>query len=539
MTATRDRCQPAVTGKPHTPPDNARSRSAMPRIAALLDALRQHRLLPLVMLALGAVTPFAFAPFHLWPVALVAIGLAAELLGGHRPGRTAFLAWCHGVGLWAYGASWLYVSIHDYGYTPPWLAVPMVGIVAVVMALFFALIGFAYARWRLDRAALVTLPSLWVLGEWLRSWLFTGFPWLFTGYAFIDTPLAGFAPLAGVFGVSLLAVFTAFTLVRVAADRRIWPALAVAVALWAGGAALMPLQWTRPTGETLSVSIIQGNIPQESKWQLEWRDKTIDIFRELSKSEWGRGLVIWPEAAIPMFYHEAIKELEEMQDHALTGHSAFVTGIPYIDADDGINHLRFHNSILALGEGRGIYHKQRLVPFGEFIPFEGLLRGAIPFFDMPMTSFTEGAANQPPLDVQQFRLGPMICYEIAYPALVRRIAARSDMLATISNDGWFGGSIGPHQHFQMVRMRALETGREVIRATNNGISAIIAADGRVRERAPQFERLVLRAEVQAYRGTTPYVVLGNAPVLLLMAGLLALGWRRGLRPAMAGTATGA
>ncbi|MCD6061508.1 MAG: apolipoprotein N-acyltransferase [Moraxellaceae bacterium] len=169
----------------------------MPRLSALLDTLRRHRLLPLLMLALGALTPFAFSPFDFWPAALLTIGLAGELLRDHGVKRTAWLAWCYGFGLWGYGTHWLYVSIHDYGYTPPWLATPMVAALAAVMALFFALLGWLYARFRLQRVALLALPSLWVLGEWLRSWVLTGFPWLFTGYAFIDTPLAGYAPLFG------------------------------------------------------------------------------------------------------------------------------------------------------------------------------------------------------------------------------------------------------------------------------------------------------------------------------------------------------
>lgn len=498
----------------------------MPIIARYLDTLRTHRLLPLLMVMLGALTPFALAPFHVWPLALLTIGLSAELLRGHSVRRTAFLAWCHGFGLWAYGGSWLYVSIHDYGYTPPWLATPMVGFVAAVMALFFAFIGFLYARFKLERAPLLALPALWVLGEWLRSWLFTGFPWLFTGYAFIETPLIGYAPLLGVFGISLIAVFTGLVLFRVLADRTQWPALVAVVALWVTGAGLQHIAWTHPTGEALSVSIVQGNIPQESKWQLEWRDKTLAIYKELSSNEWGRDLVIWPESAVPMFYHEAIDFLKETSDKALTSRSAFVTGIPYIDPDEASRTLRFYNSIIALGDGSGIYHKQRLVPFGEYIPYEGFLRGAIPFFDMPMSSFSEGRADQQPLLVKNHWLGPMICYEIAYPELVRRIAARSDVLATISNDGWFGGSIGPHQHFQMVRMRAVETGREVIRATNNGISAIIRADGSVQEHAPQFQRLVLRATAQPREGLTPYVVMGNWPVLVIMALMLLIGWRR-------------
>ncbi len=501
----------------------------MPSLARLLDALRQHRLLPLMLMGLGALTPLALAPFHAWPVALLTIGLAGGLLREHTPARTAFLAWCHGFGLWAYGASWLYVSIHDYGYTPPWLATPMVAFVAAAMALFFAAIGYLYARLRLDRAHLLALPALWVIGEWLRSWLFTGFPWLFTGYAFIDTPLAGYAPVLGVFGLSLIAIFTAVTLVDLLTGQRPWRPLAAVAVLWAAGWGLQQAEWTRPTGESLSVSIVQGNIPQESKWQLEWRDKTLAIYDELSEPEWGRDLVIWPEAAIPMFYHEAIDHLEMVNDKALTAHSAFVTGVPYIDPETATRTLRFHNSIIALGQGNGIYHKQRLVPFGEYIPFESVLRGAIPFFDMPMSSFTEGAPDQQPLQVKQLWLGPMICYEIAYPELVRHIAARSDILTTISNDGWFGGSIGPHQHFQMVRLRAIETGREVIRATNNGISAIIKADGTVDDVAPQFQRLVLRATAHAREGLTPYVVMGNWPVLGVLAALLALAYRRARR----------
>ncbi len=485
----------------------------MPAISATLEQLRHHRLLPALMLLLGALTPLAFAPYGLWPVALLTLGLSGELLRGHTPRRAAWLGWCHGFGLWACGASWLYVSIHDYGYTPSWLAIPMVGALSGVMALFFALIGFCYARFRLDHAALFSLPALWVLGEWLRSWVLTGFPWLLTGYAFIDTPLSGFAPVTGVFGISLIAFFSGLALLQLVMNRQRWQPAALAALLWLAGFGLQQVAWTTPTGEQLSVSIVQGNIPQESKWQLEWRDKTVDIYRELSKSEWGRDLVIWPEAAIPMFYHEALDELAEMEENALMGHSAFVTGIPYLEVDNYRREFRIYNSIMASGEGSGIYHKQRLVPFGEYIPLEEWLRGAIPFFDMPMTSFTRGRRDQAPLTVQKINLGPMICYEVAYPELVREIAAQSDVLATISNDGWFGTSSGPHQHFEMVRMRAKETGREVIRATNNGISAIIDVNGKVRESAPQFERLVLRANVNGYHGLTPYVAVGNLPAL--------------------------
>jgi apolipoprotein N-acyltransferase len=498
----------------------------MPTLTHFFNTLRQHRLLPLVMVLLGAITPLSLAPYDIWPITLLTAGCFAELLQKHTPRYAAWLAWCFGFGLWASGASWLYVSIHDYGYTPAWLAVPMVAFVAAVMGLFFALLGYVFARFHWDRFTLLSFPALWVIGEWLRSWFLTGFPWLFSGYAFIETPLIGYAPLFGVFGVSFFVIFTAIALTQLAQYWKNWRLATAVIAIWLAGYGLQQFAWTKATGESLSVSIVQGNIPQESKWQLEWRDKTINIYRQLSETEWGRDLVIWPEAAIPMFFHEAQKELEEIENNALTGHSAFVTGIPYAEVDKQAQRINFYNSILAMGEGYGIYNKQRLVPFGEYIPLEDFLRGAIPFFDMPMTSFSRGHANQAPLRVQKMLMSPLICYEIAYPDLVRQAATRSDFLATISNDGWFGTSAGPYQHFDMVRMRAIETGREIIRATNNGISALIDVKGRVRSRAPQFERTVLRTQVHAYEGLTPYSVMGNMPVIILSVIILVSSARK-------------
>lgn len=494
----------------------------MPLIAELLERLRRHRLAPLLALGLGALTPFSLAPFTLWPLALLTIGLFAELLQGQSVRAATWRAFCFGFGLWAYGASWLYVSIHDYGYTPAWMAIPMVGLVAFVMALFFAALGALHARFFARRGHALAFLALFTLGEWLRSWLLTGFPWLFTGYAFVGTPLAGYAPLLGVFGVSMAAVGSALLIFQLLRHgRRSWRALPALLLIWLGGQGLRVLPWTTVSPQPLSVSIVQGNIPQEDKWQLEWRDKTIDIYRQLSASEWGRDIVIWPEAALPMFYNEAGDVLDGFNQSAVKGDSAFVTGIPYAGPGDAEHRYRYYNSIIALGDGSGMYDKQRLVPFGEYIPLESVLRGALPFFDLPMSSFSWGADDQPPLLVKDHSLAPYICYEIAYPDLVRRNAARADLLATISNDGWFGSSIGPHQHFQMAQMRAQETGRQIIVSTNTGISGVIDDKGRVTARAPQFQRMVLRAKVYPTHGLTPYVVLGNLPVVVASFLLLA------------------
>jgi apolipoprotein N-acyltransferase len=296
---------------------------------------------------------------------------------------------------------------------------------------------------------------------------------------------------------------------------------------WGGGTWLNQVSWTHiDKSKAFSVSLIQGDIPQEDKWALEWRDKTVDIYRKLSQSEWGQDLVLWPEAAIPMFAHEAQDVLASIENDALKGHSAFVTGIPFATWNSARTNVLFYNSIAAMGEGFGLYHKQQLVPIGEYIPFEDWLRGTIPFFNLPMSSFTWGARDQRPLVVKDLNMAPFICYEIAYPSLVQRMSKPADFLATISNDGWFGHSIGPVQHFQMVRMRAKETGRYIVRGTNNGITAFIDEHGKVVSEAPHFTRTVLRGVIYPASGLTPWQRAGVYPFLAFTALVLVLAsWR--------------
>lgn len=497
--------------------------------ARLLDALRHIPHARFAALALGALMPLGLAPLSWWPLALLATGLLVELLHDRTPRQAASIAFAFGWGLWAHGACWLLVSMHDYGDTSLPLSLLLLAGVAAIMATLFLPVGWLYARLGLQRSGWLMLPLLLMLGEWLRSWLLTGFPWLMTGYGLIDTPLAGWATLGGVYAVSLAAMLTGTVLVAALREpRRMRLPLVLVAALWLGGAALDAQRWTAlERSQAIRVSLVQGNIPQESKWALEWRDKTVKIYRELSESEWGRDLVLWPEAAIPMFAHEAQDVLADLDNEGLKRGSAFVTGIPYATWSRDRSHVLYYNSIAAMGDGLGLYHKQQLVPVGEYIPYEDWLRGTIPFFDLPMSSFSWGPADQSPLMVQSHPMAPFICYEIAYPQLVQRLSRQAEFLATVSNDGWFGRSIGPDQHFEMVRMRAKETGRYVVRATNNGITAIIDPQGEVTAMAPRFQRTVLRGEVFPASGLTPWQRFGALPLLVSAALLLAFGWRQG------------
>ncbi|MFN3712618.1 MAG: apolipoprotein N-acyltransferase [Alcanivoracaceae bacterium] len=476
-------------------------------------------LLPLIA---GLLYPLAFAPLGWWPLLLVSIGAFWwSVRSAPSPRQAALRGWLFGIASFGVGISWLHVSMHQYGDTPLWLAIPMTALFAAVLALFPALLA-GLSR-RLGGQAIV-FTGLWVVADWVRGWLLTGFPWLYPGYALIDTPLAGLAPLGGVWLITLIVVASAVWLAELAAKQghRHPGVLLLAIVGWL--VSLIPWQFTEEYGEPVPVALAQGNVPQDLRWQMTQQAATRAIYEDLTAHSSDGHLLIWPEAAITEFYQDARDFLME-QGHAVEARGgALISGIPW--RERGPQGFLFYNSVTVLGGGQGLYHKQKLVPFGEYVPLQDLIRGLIPFFDLPMSSFTRGQPDQPNLIALGLTISPFICYEILYPSLVASRSQNSDLLLTISNDAWFGTSAGPHQHFEMTRMRSRETGRWLVRATNNGITALVGPDGRVRDRLPQFERGLLEGEVRAVRGITPFMLMGPSPVLLLALALVALGRTR-------------
>lgn len=492
--------------------------------------------LPLVLTILiawlaGAVFIFALAPYGFWPVALVSSAILYALLMPDMTGKRAFvIGQAYGTGLWCVGAFWLYTSIHVYGDTPVWLALIMIALMGLGMGLFHGFLALIFNR--VVGKQPLSFAALWVLQEWMKTWLFTGFPWLFVGYAFTEQYwLSSLAPVAGVFAVSFVAVLLAASLVELLRRRGGYmiptaALLIVSCALW-----LLNPQWTKPKGTPdLSVSLIQGNIPQDLKWLTEYQVETLKIYATLSSTEWGSDMILWPESSIPMFQDEALGFISEVVKVAKETDTTWVTGIPYKDTaafDAKIDkYPPFYNSVIALGaDAEGLYKKQRLVPFGEYIPFEGML-DILPNLagSQDIMSYSRGSDDQSPLRVRGHNLGAAVCYEVAYPDTTRKNAINTDFLLTISNDAWFGSSAGPLQHLQMVQMRALENGRWFMRATNTGVTAIIDHKGHIVKRAPQFERTVLRGNVQARVGNTPYMRAGNYPILIIIALLLLLSY---------------
>ncbi len=505
---------------------------------------------PLLALVAGGLLPLSMAPFGIWPLGPLSLALWFVLLMGDR-GRGILIGWLYGLGLYGVGVSWVYFSIHDYGHASPVLAGFLVLIFAGGMALFPLLTGWLFRR--LCRApdsqaanevqyrewvrAAAWFVILLIGFEWLLTWFLTGFPWLAAGYGQIDSPLSGFAPLGGVVLVSTMTAVSAMGFVlagrtlwrggsaRPVRNRRAGLWMAVALLPWLVGAGISRISWTEP-GELKTAALVQGNVAQTTKWEADTRLPIIRHYRTLTEPYWGADLILWPEAALTVFDHQAAELLAVLDERGKATGSALVLGLPAVEVHtDGT--YDFLNTARGLGTAEGRYVKRRLVPFGEYVPFEELLRGIIGFFDLPMSHSRPGAWNQAPIRVNGGRASMAICYEIVYPELVREDV---DVLLTISNDTWFGDSIGPWQHLAIARMRALENGRWLLRATNNGITAIVDDRGVVRARLPQFEAGVLPGEYRRMEGRTPFNRLGPWPLygllLVIAVGLLLTRRRR-------------
>lgn len=491
--------------------------------------------LPLIILLLlclmaGAMFSLSLAPYKLWTIAILSpMVLYACLVSQDSAKRAFWLGEAYGFGLWVVGAFWLYTSIHEYGNIPTWLALIMIALMAFIMGLFHAVMAWLFVRF-LGRQPL-SFASLWVVQEWAKTWVFTGFPWLFVGYAFTEVAwMSSLAPIFGVFAISFVAVLFGASVVEVFRQKLGFLFISGLLVLCAVMVWMINPKWTTPTGEKLSMSLVQGNIPQDLKWLTEYRHETLSIYAKLSHDEWKQDVVVWPEASIPMFQDEAWDFIHEMQTHVRTQGATWVMGIPYKDiehfnpAEREYPHL--YNSVLALGEdSAGLYKKQNLVPFGEYIPFQGLLNILPDLAGMQnAVSFSRGDNAQKPLLIKNQPMGSAICYEVAYPDTTRNNAKQTAFLLTVSNDAWFGTSAGPLQHLQMVQMRSIETGRWFARATNTGITAFIDDKGRIVSQATPFVPTVLRGEVPMMTGMTPFMRFGSYPMLLLSCLLIGLSF---------------
>lgn len=485
----------------------------------------------------GALSTLAFAPFHLPWLAPFPLAAMLWLVAGAATGSAAAArGFAFGLGCFLGGVSWVYVSLNVYGAMPaPLAAVATVGFCAY-LALFPALCFWLLHRVREGAAWLAAFPALWVLTEALRGWLFTGFGWHAIGYsqAAGASPLAGFAPVGGVLAVSFAVAFTAAGLWYCMPGRTPAPAvraratvlLAVA-ATWGSGALLARVEWTTPTGEPIDVALLQGNIPQDVKWQESRVIETLDTYWRLVEAGGDARLVVMPETALPLFSDRLPNDyLARLLDHARARRSDILLGLVERSTDG----RAYYNSVFSIGTAPvQVYRKQHLVPFGEFVP--PLFGWVVRWLQIPMQDFSRGAPDQRPMDLSGQKVAINICYEDAFGREVIRQLPEATILVNVSNTAWFGRSLAQPQHLQIARMRALETGRPMLRATNTGMTAVIDPRGRVLALADPFSEAVLRARVQGYEGLTPFVRAGDglAVGLAMLLAVAAFGAARRAR----------
>jgi apolipoprotein N-acyltransferase len=344
------------------------------------------------------------------------------------------------------------------------------------------------------------LPLFWFAFEWFKGWFLTGMPWLSLGYSQTHSPLAGYAPLVGVYGISALCVLLAVALLLLLRDKR-YSMLSVLLVVPLCGWLLQRIDWTEAQPQSIKVSMVQGNIPQQLKWRRDQRQNIFNTYWRETSQHWDSDLIIWPETALPG-HSEEIEQtlLQPLQQAAIDQGMNIITGLVVSERE----HNRYYNSTILLGEKRSLYHKRHLVIFGEYYPVRWLLNLLSGLINIPYSDLTPGPVEQEAMVIGDSTLGMSICFEDVFSRDIMLALPAANLLVNLSNDAWFGNSTAPHQHMQIAQMRSLETERTMMRATNTGVSAFIDHKGRVITQSEQFRTQTISAQVQGRSGVTPF-----------------------------------
>lgn len=476
----------------------------------------------LIAPVLGALATLGFPPFGFWPAPVIALAGLFLLCAERGWRRAALLGWLFGLTHFATGIYWVFISTHVYGGAPLWLGLALAAVLFAYMAVYPALLAglvSGFGLWR-TRGGWIAVPALWLMGELLRGWVYTGFPWLALGYIGLDTPAERMAPLLGVHGMSLVFAASAYGLFRTVGAVGLARPLALLLALSPLAGALLPrpLSWTTESGPPMSVAIVQGNVPQDEKWIAGYGESVLARYREmtLAAAEHAQ-LVVWPEAVPNRPYDLVQPYFGELSARMVEQQSTLLGGVLVRGEREG----EMYNSMLALGAAQGRYDKRHLVPFGEYFPIPNWLRPIMDVLGTPYSDFSSGGASHEPIVVQSQRIGMSICFEDVFADEFRAEARDAAFMVNATNDAWFARSSAPHQHLQIARFRALETGRWLVRATNTGFSAFIAPDGHAAATSGLFTTELLRGEIVPRTGLTPYARWGDAPLWwLALAGMV-------------------
>ncbi|MFK8050065.1 MAG: apolipoprotein N-acyltransferase [Halioglobus sp.] len=474
----------------------------------------------------GVMITASLEPYGFWPLGILAIAILLYLVTDATPIQAFFHGWLFGVGMFSTGVGWIYTSITAIGYTPWPVAELLISCFVVFMASILGIFLWVFRKFSPSTplASLLMLPAIWVLVEWCRYWPLSGLPWLYAGGGHISSPLGGWIPLLGALGTSYWVAFTG------AAGLLFWKHRAVVWLLvmsipWVIGFALKEVDWVTPSSDELSVALVQSHTPLHVKWEEGGHDEIVNRLQTMTKPIEGAEIVVWPESAVPKPYSEVEHWLNEVGRQVLLKGATLITGIRDQRFEEG--QWNTYNSVVFLNRTNSFYDKRHLVPFGEFVPLEKWIRGLIPYFDLPNSHSSPGATVQAPVAVGGWRIASLVCYEIAFANTVYKDAQAADLLLVVSNGNWFGKSIEIWQQYEMARLRALENGRPLIQASNDGITVVIDHKGEVLAEAEPYKRLVLSATVTKVVGRTPFSYWGDR-LAVIAASLIVLAfstWR--------------
>ena len=483
-----------------------------------------------IAFGLGLLFTAGFAPLGLSLLVIVVLVPLLYVFQTVSPRDAAWHGFSFGLGAFLSGTYWIHISVSGFGGAPWYVAWLLVFVLVSVMAIFLAITGWLTSRLSYGEPMLLlgVAPASWVLVEWLRGWVFTGFPWLAIGYAQSDSWLAGWAPLLGIYGASFAAVLSATAVVVALLTRegpRVIASALVILPFLLGGLAGR-IEWTEPAGPPLTATIIQAGVSQDQKWQPAMLEPTRQFYRRQTLKLADSDIVLWPEVAIPSVQDLEAAFIGQISRDAAAAGQSIIFGILERETVRGVTSI--HNSLFLVdGDKQQSYRKRHLVPYGEYFPIPDFLRSNFEMKFIPQSDLTPGADVQPLLvHGTDTPLAAAICYEDAYGAEQLYALPEAQLLINVSNDAWFGDSIAPMQHLQIARMRSIEAHRDTVRATSTGISAFIDHRGRLVETGAQFQPVVMTREVQPRTGATPYVRTGNLPILGLCVLLLLGAWAR-------------
>lgn len=497
-----------------------------------LYSARPSQYAPWSVLFFGCLMTGAFAPFHWWPLAFISVTGLLYALKGEKPWRAFRLVWLYAMAMNMTGLEWIHVSMSTFSGMPVVAAYGLVAILCAYLSLYPALAGYLLNRFFPKQNAsrlLFAFPALWLISDWAFGHVMTGFPWMWFGYSQVDTWLSGYAPVFGVQAITLAVLVSSAAILLTILQRRIlW--LLIPPILFVVGYGLQRQNWTTPN-EEVDFALMQGNIPQSLKWNPSEIKPTLLKYINLTHQNIDADVVVWPESAIPAMENDMREFMIDMDSTLREKGVGFITGIQFYDQSEN----KYYNAVIGSGlidkEGKQSYqygqknrwYKQHLVPIGEFVPFEEFLRPIAPFFDLPMSSFSTGNAIQPNILSKGYKFATAICYETEYSDEMRQnIHSDTQFIMNVSNDSWFGESSGPWQHLNIARMRAIEFGKPLLRATNSGVTAAFDEKGRMIATLPQFETKALRVKARATTGITPYTQWGSIPLFAFV--IAALGF---------------